>query len=267
MNAAITAYTNAEFSLDVIPVGDSFHVLAPALARSLGFRDAPSMLRTVPESEKGYEMARTLGGEQRVSYITETGFYRVLGQRQAARITDLGIRQQVERFQTWVYSDVLPAIRKTGGYGLARQLPQNFAEALRELASEVEAHELAKVRIRELEPAASAWHAIADAKGDFSVADAAKMLSRDPGISTGEQRLHRWMAAHGWTFRRPDGRPRAYQSKVDAGLLVEKIGSPYLNHKLGEYVAPAPTIRVTPKGMDRLYRDLGGMDPMIEAAS
>lgn len=232
--------------------------VAADIASTLGYSATAALTRTLDEDEKGVHNLHTPGGDQSVTIISEAGLYSAILRSRVA-----GARQ----FKRWITHEVIPAVRKTGGYGLARQLPQTHAEALRALADEVEAHEATRAVVRELTPAANAWHAIADAKGDFSVGDAAKMLSRDPGISTGEQRLHRWMAAHGWTFRRPDGRPRAYQSKVDAGLLVEKIGSPYLNHKLGEYVAPAPTIRITPKGMDRLYRELGGMDAMVEVAS
>ena len=234
----------------------------------LGYAHGPSAIRRLDSDEyrqiafalvnPTVRPSSTLPPRQPVTVVNEAGLYSLILWSQ---------KEEAKPFRRWITHTVIPQIRKTGSYGAAKALPQSYAEALRALADEAEAHELARVRIRELEPAASAWHAIADAAGDFSVGDAAKMLSRDPAISTGERRLFEWMQAHGWIFRRPDGRPCAYQSKVDAGLLVEKIGSPYLNHRLGEYVAPAPTIRVTPKGMDRLYRDLGGMEPLLEVAS
>lgn len=114
--AEITPFSNGEFALSVIPDGDTFKVRAPELARALGFAEARDLLRSIPEGEKGSELSPTLGGEQRIGYLTEPGFYRALGQRQAARITDPDIRAQVERFQSWVYGDVLPSIRKHGGY-------------------------------------------------------------------------------------------------------------------------------------------------------
>ena len=72
-----------------------------------------------------------------------------------------------------------------------RPLPQTYAAALRELATEVEARELAEARARELAVPASAWNELAEAAGDYSVADAAKVLSRDPQISTGERQIGR----------------------------------------------------------------------------
>lgn len=111
-------FDNGEFELRLTPNGDSFRVAAPSLARDLGFKDAHDLVRNLPEAEKGAELVRTPGGDQRVWYVTEAGFYRAIGQRQVARIKDDEIRKQVARFQDWVYGEVLPAIRKTGGYSI-----------------------------------------------------------------------------------------------------------------------------------------------------
>ena len=113
---SLTSLSNHEFNLDIRQAGDTFHVLAPHLAKSLGFREAFDLLRSIPDAEKGSELVRTPGGEQRVGYVTEAGFYRALGQRQASRIADEALRAQVERFQSWVYAEVLPSIRRHGGY-------------------------------------------------------------------------------------------------------------------------------------------------------
>lgn len=108
----IQPFANDEFRLDLIPDGDSFNVIASSLARSLGFRDAWRLTQSIPKGEKGYTIASTPSGEQRVLVVTEPGFYRALGQRQTARIPDPTIRASVERFQSWVYGDVLPSLRR-----------------------------------------------------------------------------------------------------------------------------------------------------------
>lgn len=108
----IQPFTNEEFSLDLIPDGDSFKVVASGLARALGFRDAYRLAESIPEEEKGYTLARTPGGEQRILVVTEPGFYRALGQRQVSRIRNPQVRELVARFQSWVYGEVLPALRR-----------------------------------------------------------------------------------------------------------------------------------------------------------
>jgi prophage antirepressor-like protein len=122
----IERFTNSEFDIEILPRGDSFIVLAPGLAKGLGHRDARDMIRNLPEDEKGYAPVPTLGGDQRVWHVTEPGFYRVLGQRQISRIKDGFIRDQVERFQHWIFHDVLPSLRKHGHY--TPPIPGNFPE-------------------------------------------------------------------------------------------------------------------------------------------
>ncbi len=111
-------FTNGDFAIELIPAGDSFRAIAPGIARGLGHRDAVNMLASVPEDEKGYTLVSTPGGMQQVWSISGPGLYRVIGQRQAARIKNPEIRAQVERFQRWLFHDVLPALRKHGRYAL-----------------------------------------------------------------------------------------------------------------------------------------------------
>lgn len=45
---------------------------------------------------------------------------------------------------------------------------------------------------------------------------------------------------------------------MDIGRLVEKLGTPFLHERTGEMRNPAPTIRITAKGMAELHKRLGG---------
>jgi prophage antirepressor-like protein len=239
--------------------------VASDVAAILGYRMASDMTRAMDDDERGTRPVRTPSGDQDMSVISEGGMWRAIMQRQTGRMDD-GARDGVRTFQRWVTHEVIPAIRKTGSYGVAKALPQNYAEALRELAAQVEAHELAKVRIRELEPAASAWTSLVEATGDYSVADAAKMLSRDPAIAIGQNTLFRYMGKHGWLYQR-NSEWHPYQDKIDAGLLTLKTNRPYWDSRRGVDVLPAPTVRITAKGVQKLYRLLGGAETtMVEAS-
>lgn len=125
-----------------------------------------------------------------------------------------------------------------------------------ERAARIEAEQHAQ----SLEAPAAAWTHMAAAAGDYAVGDAAKILSRDPAISIGRDRLFAFMQTEGWLFRGQGRRRawRAYQSQVDTGRLVEKMGKPFLNERTGETELPEPTIRVTAKGLAELHKRLGG---------
>jgi phage antirepressor YoqD-like protein len=135
-------------------------------------------------------------------------------------------------------------------------VPQTYAAALRLAADNLDRAEAAESKVAELAVPASAWNELAEAAGDYQVSDAAKVLSRDPNISTGERRLFAVMSVWGWIYR-VGGYWRAYQAQVDNGRLVEKVGRPYRGLD-GELKVGTPTVRVTPKGLAELHRRLGG---------
>lgn len=120
----------------------------------------------------------------------------------------------------------------------------------------LQAAQTALEKVRELEPRAQAWDAIASAEGDYSVGDAAKILAR-AGIETGPQRLFGQMEAINWVFRGSDRSWRAYAHRVDKGYLSEKPTFHY-HPSTGERVIDAPQVRVTVKGVEQLRRRLGG---------
>ncbi|MFJ4932351.1 phage antirepressor [Streptomyces pseudovenezuelae] len=251
-NRGLERFTNSEFAVELLPHGDSFKVVASGVAHALGFYSAKDMLRTVPDTEKGWELAPTPGGDQQVHVLLEPGFYRVIGQRQAARVKDLAVRDQVERFQSWVYGEVLPSIRKQGA--AAPALPQDYEEALVHLLDKVRENKQLESKVRELEPAAQAWDVLASAEGDYSLREAALILNRDRGISTGQNRLLR-------SIRELD--------------MIDRKGVPYAKHashlveRATSYVHPhtnEPTlskqIRVTAQGLRYLHKRLGGEGPL-----
>lgn len=166
-------------------------------------------------------------------------------------------KPEAKTFKRWITHDVIPAIRKTGSYSQAPALPQSYAEALRELAASVEREETARAELQKVTPSAEAWEHLATATGDYAVADAAKILCRDPLVDKiGQQRLFTYLSEIGWTHRnKGDRRWRVYQSAVDTGWISELASSHY-HPRTGELVLDAPQVRVTVKGLGELHRRL-----------
>lgn len=102
--------------LRVIIKGDTFEVVAADVAKGLEVKDANTLLRGIPAGETQSALVRGgLGEDREVLTLTEGGFYRAVGQRQTGRIKDPVVRERVEEFQSWVFNEVLPTIRRTGG--------------------------------------------------------------------------------------------------------------------------------------------------------
>jgi DNA-damage-inducible protein D len=135
------------------------------------------------------------------------------------------------------------------------------SEALRGWAAALERADQAERDVEALAPAAAAWDHLASGDGDWSSADAAKILSRDPSIKTGERRLFATLAGWGWIYRGGDGAWRAKQAQVDCGRLSE-IPKTHYHPKTGELVLDPPQVRIKPKGLVEIHRKMGGSRPL-----
>lgn len=132
------------------------------------------------------------------------------------------------------------------------EVPASFAEALELAARQAREIEANHRVIEALEPAATAWDALATASGDYSVREAAQILDRDPQISTGQNRLFSSLRDMGWV----DSTGQPYQAAVDAGRLVRRTTS-YTHPHTGEPVLSSQ-VRITPKGIADLRGRLAG---------
>ncbi|WP_100466693.1 phage antirepressor [Mycobacteroides abscessus] len=248
--------------------GEALVVLAD-LCRALDIANPRNAAARLADDQKGVALVDTPGGTQQMTVVNESGLYEVIIRSD---------KPGAARFRRWITTEVLPAIRKTGTYShypahprelpSKRQLAQMVIDAEDRADAETRARVQAEMRAKELEVPALAWSHMADSSGDYSVADAAKVLSRDPAISIGRDRLFAAMAGAGWIFRdRSTNAWKAMQAQVDIGRLVEKLGKPYLHEASGEVRASDPTIRITPKGLQELHKRLGGTDKIQSVAS
>ena len=75
--------------------------------------------------EKGFTISNTLGGDQRMLTINESGLYSLILRSR---------KPEAKAFKRWITHEVLPSIRKTGGYGNApKALPKDYVSALEAL--------------------------------------------------------------------------------------------------------------------------------------
>jgi len=182
-----------------------------------------------------------------INVVTESGLYSLILRSR---------KPEAKTFKRWVTHDVLPAIRHNGRYEVAPQLPQTFAEALELAARQAREIEAQTAALAVAAPKAQAWETLASGEGDYSVADAAKILARDPAIELGERRLFTLLRGWGWIYRQEaDQRHRVYQSQIETGRLSEIPVSHY-HPRTGELVLDPPQVRVTVKGIEEIRRRL-----------
>lgn len=233
--------------------GEPWFVLADIVS-ALGLARSASAVvdRLDDEVRQTYPIQDRLGRQQLATVVSEAGVYEVVIRSDAP-----GARE----FRRWITAEVIPAIRRTGTYTVAETREQLLARAVLEASAAIAEKDVA---IAQLTPRAEAWDELASADGDYSVADAAKMLARRE-IETGPQRLFEQLAELGWIFRGPQGKWRPYASAVDSGYLAERPQSHH-HPRTGEVVLDPPQVRVTLRGLERLRVRLGKLH-LVEVAS
>ncbi|EEW0673867.1 antirepressor protein [Escherichia coli] len=102
--------------------GDPWFVAVDVCA-ALEIVDHKVALRRLDDDEKGECLIPTLGGNQTMRTVCESGFYKLIARSRKA--TTPGTF--AHRFSNWVFRNVIPGIRKTGAYGIPWGALQDFS--------------------------------------------------------------------------------------------------------------------------------------------
>lgn len=194
-----------------------------------------------------------LGRQGETNIVNEAGLYvLVLGSR----------KPEAHEFKRWVTHEVLPQIRKTGGYIPTTDADDDMtilAKAVmigqRTMEEQKRRIQAQQTRIDELQPKASMWDNFVDIPDVLSVGDSAKLLS-NLGRPIGRKTLFAWLEHNGWVFRE-NGHWVARQKRIDAGHLVMVPSKSHGTHKDGRPFAFPPTVKLTRKGLGLIARRFG----------
>lgn len=242
---SIQLFSNPQFGdLRIFQENGEPWFVAKDVAITLGYRDSYHMTRNLDDDEKGTRNVGTLGGKQGVSVINEAGFYHAVMQRRAACVNDEASKKAVVSFQRWVTHEVLPSIRRDGGYMAARpdETPEQIMARALKVADETIKRQ--KRQIEELEPKALFADAVAASDGTCLVGQLAKMM-RQNGIEIGQNRLFAWMRKNGYPGKYGQNYNIPSQRYVEQGLF--RLKETAITHSDG-HVSVNITVKVTGKG-------------------
>jgi prophage antirepressor-like protein len=161
-------FNNEEFGqVRTVEIDGKPYFAASDVAEALGYsnpRDA------ISRHCKGVVKHDTLteGGAQSINFIPEGDIYRLIVSSKLP---------SAERFESWVFDEVIPSIRQTGGY----QIPQTYTEALRALADKVEETERLALENKAMAPKAEFFDAVTDSRDAIPMAEVAKVLDMGVG--------------------------------------------------------------------------------------
>ena len=156
-------------------------------------------------------------GKSSMSFVNEPGLYAlVLGSR----------KPEARAFKRWITHEVIPAIRKHGGYLTPDKVeeallnPDTIIRLATDLKAERERARLLAAQIEADKPYTDFGQAIATNSDAILVREYAKVLAND-GISMGERRLYQWLRDNHYLMR--NNQP--YQRYVDQGWFVVRESS------------------------------------------
>ena len=202
------------------------------------------------------------GGKAPV-FVSESGLYSLVLRSR---------KPEAREFKRWVTHEVLPQIRKTGGYipttdadddmtilAKAVMIGQRTMEAQKRRIAEQSEH------IKELEPKAQALDDFTNVEDRLLVRDAAKVLSNAGTPIKGKQ-LREWMSDHNWIFK-SGGSWHPTAAHCAAGHLVMVMSKKHGVKDDGTEFAFPPTVRITRKGLALLHKRLGeiALDKALDA--
>lgn len=192
-------------------------------------------------------------GNPNKTIINEPGLYQLIMRSR---------KPEAKEFQRWVTHEVLPSIRKTGGYIPATETDSDeaiMAKALLIAQKTIErnAQQLrAKDKqIMELEPKAQAFDAFTNVEDKLLAREAAKVLSNS-GTPISEKQLREWMSNNDWIYK-TNGSWHATAKHCTAGHLVMVMSTKHGTKPDGTKFAFPPTVRITRKGLALIHKRLG----------
>lgn len=211
------------------------------ICSALGITNTRNVAGRLDEDNvRSADVTDNLGRMRQTNVVNEAGLYEVIIRSD---------KPEAKVFRRWVTSEVLPSIRKRGGYltpealrdpDFIIQLAMDLKEERARAAQAEAARAKAEAEIEAQPPVAALGKAIETAEGDPTPSAFGKILSKTIK-DMGPNKFCRWLLDNNFAFRNGQGKIIPMQDAVNRGILI-----------LTERIDPAGKIRpqllVTPAG-------------------
>ena len=224
MTNEVQIFENAEFGkVRTIVKGREPYFVGKDVAEVLGYKDTVNALKAhVDEEDKtGWQITTPSRGTQAATIINESGVYAlVFGSK----------LPQAKAFKRWVTSEVIPTIRKHGGYLTPDKVeeiltdPDSIIRLATQLKEERAKRAEAEKVIEEQRPKALFADAVSASKTSILIGALAKLI-RQNGVDVGQKRLFEWLRKKGYLIKSGNDKNMPTQRSMGQGLFEVKEGS------------------------------------------
>ena len=242
MDNKLMTFENAAFGkIRTLTIDGEPWFVAADVCRALEIGNPSMTVERLDDDEKGISTIDTLGGKQRMTIINEPGLYSlVLSSR----------KPEAKAFKRWITHEVIPAIRKYGGYmtkSLLEQVLENpnlIYEFARRMLAEQQKNERLRQELDRAKPKADYYDAFIHPESCTNIRATAKELK------VPEKMFTAFLIRKRYLYRAPSGSLMPYAKAADNGLFFVKDYIAVNGHQ-GVYTL------VTPKGKALFLSMLG----------
>lgn len=243
----VTLFTNEELgSVRALEIDGEPYFVGKDVAVALGYKEPQKAVRErVAPEDRGVSKMDTPGGKQEMAIINESGLYSLILSSKLPK---------AKEFKRWITAEVLPVIRKTGGYvnDTKQFVDYYFAdcntygrEAITLMLNETK--RMAN-QLKAQAPKVLFAEAVEGSKTSIPVGDLAKLIKQN-GVDIGQNRLFSWLRMNDYLIKSGDRKNMPTQKSMDLGLFEVKISTFY---RPDGTVDIAKTPKVTGKGQTYL---------------
>lgn len=211
----LTIFENPNFGeVRTIDINDKPYFVAVDVARALGYsnphdaiaRHCKGVVKHEGVSININQYGTKTSQRAMMSFIPEGDIYRLITRSQLP---------EAEKFETWVFDEVIPSIRKHGLYAMDDLInnPDLAIKALTALKEEREKNAKLAAVNEELKPKAEIADAITESKDSISVGDMAKLLKQN-GVEIGQNRFFDWLRTNGYLMMGNKPTQKAMELKI-----------------------------------------------------
>ena len=242
MDNKLMTFENAAFGkIRTLTIDGEPWFVAADVCRALEIGNPSMTVERLDDDEKGISTIDTLGGKQRMTIINEPGLYSlVLSSR----------KPEAKAFRRWITHEVIPTIRKYGGYmtkSLLEQVLENpnlIYEFARRMLAEQQKNERLRQELDRAKPKADYYDAFIHPESCTNIRATAKELK------VPEKMFTAFLIRKRYLYRAPSGSLMPYAKAADDGLFFVKDYIAVNGHQ-GVYTL------VTPKGKTLFLSMLG----------
>ena len=243
----MTLFTNEELgNVRTLEIDGEPYFVGKEVANILGYQNGSRDInRHVDEEDRHKVMLFDGNQDKETIIINESGLYSLILSSKLPK---------AKEFKHWITAEVLPVIRKTGGYvNDTKQFVDYYFAACNTYGREAitlmlnETKRMAN-QLKAQAPKVLFAEAVEGSKTSIPVGDLAKLIKQN-GVDIGQNRLFSWLRMNDYLIKSGDRKNMPTQKSMDLGLFEVKISTFY---RPDGTVDIAKTPKVTGKGQTYL---------------